>query len=195
MIQIDRIDRQTDNEATVTISGPVEDVSVLTTGEYPGLEGLTRVIKTVLTLGKPSQEDKLTEKLARQDAELRRMAKWAPDEEAVKYKEYYPVWTLKGGLVLNPGDRFVWDDELYKSIDPRTLTTAPKTTPNKVATSYVKINDPNVSGYPWWRPGAYAKGYMCWHNDVLWESQVDSNTYEPGNAGDRNWVWVEVPGA
>lgn len=137
MIYIDRIDRQTEDEATVTISGPVEDVSALTTGEYPGLEGLTRVIKTVLTLGKPSREDKLTAELAQAQAQateaaqreqaaqeqaqaktllLMTVAEALPDELAVQHKDIYPAWdeVLQSGESVVAGLRLRHEDGLYR---------------------------------------------------------------------------------
>jgi hypothetical protein len=167
-----------------------EQLAALTSGlitiggkEY---RGYTNVSECTIILYRATDEELLTDQFEKQ---IQEFAPYLPEEKAVAYKKYYKKWDDEGGLELSYGDYFTRGNNLYKSIDERTHITK-KGIPEDTATSYVQVNDPNQTEHPYWIPGVYAYGYKCWHNNEIWTSTIDSNTFEP----EKSEYWVkEVP--
>lgn len=66
----------------------------------------------------------------------------------------------------------------------------PNMTPDKVATNFVRINDPDAQEeYLPWLQASWAKGAWVVHKGRYWVSDIDSNTREPGTP-DSNWTEV-----
>lgn len=115
------------------------------------------------------------------------------DERALKVQNLYPEWS-GDGVFYNKGDRVRYRDGLWKVITNH--KSQDNWTPTYAPSLFVKVIDEVYGGgYPEWeQPGAansYKKGDRARHNDVLWESLVDANVWEPGTAGTED-LWREV---
>ncbi|MGI6691154.1 MAG: hypothetical protein ACOX63_10025 [Christensenellales bacterium] len=182
MIEIYSINRPTNDQAEVTVLGPVTDTSLLTTGEYPGLEGLTVVTKTVLTLGKPSQEEALQDKLDE-------IAEILTDEQAAGHTDIYPAWADKVGQAVMAGARLQYDGALYKVVQDHTVQ-AHYPPGIDTASLYTRINPPDI--IPDWIVGSWDLGVLVRHIGKVWESMVPNNVWEPGAPGVYDNIWREV---
>lgn len=66
----------------------------------------------------------------------------------------------------------------------------PAMPPNKIATNFVRINDPDMQEeYLPWVQASWAKGARVIHKSRYWVSDIDSNTREPGTP---DCLWSEV---
>jgi len=58
---------------------------------------------------------------------------------------------------------------------------------------WVRVLPATTNGYPNWESGLAANTFMngsrAWHNDILWESTVDHNIWEPGTVAN---IWIQV---
>ena len=173
------INRQTANEAEVTVMGPVTDLDQLTSGTYAGLEGLTVITKTILTLGKASQEEALQGK-------LNSIAESLPDEIAVQHPDIYPVWA--SGTWYAAQARVQHNGRLYRVQQAHTAEHPPSV---NTAALYTRIQSPGAV-QAWVTGQSYAKGVEVTHNGKTWISMVDNNVWEPGAAGVYKSIWKEV---
>ena len=178
-MMIYRLDRQTDDRAEVTVLGAVTDPYALATGEHAGLEGLTTITKTVITLGKASQEVALKDKLDTIAAAL-------PDDIAVEYPDLYPVWME--GMALKANDRIQHEDGLYRVQQTHTAEHPPSV---HTAALYTRIQSPGAV-QAWVTGQSYSKDVQVTHGGKTWISMVPNNVWEPGAAGVFDSIWKEV---
>lgn len=113
------------------------------------------------------------------------------DEQALTAMALYPVW--KTDVVYDVGQRILYEDVLYKVLQPHTSQT--DWTPDVAVSLFTKVLIPDEEQiYPWEQPEStnpYMKGDKVTHNDKVWESQIDNNTWEPGVVGTET-LWIEV---
>lgn len=109
------------------------------------------------------------------------------DEEALEVAALYPTWASMIGKQVNAGERYWFNEKLYKVVQPHIVQMdwEPDDTPALYTeVSIVEIPD-------WVQPigasDAYNKGDKVSHNNKHWESEVDANVWEPGVYG-----WSEV---
>ena len=178
-MMIYRLDRQTDDRAEVTVLGAVTDPYALATGEHAGLEGLTTITKTVITLGKASQEEALQGK-------LNSIAESLPDKIAVQHPDIYPVWA--SGTWYAAQARVQHDGGLYRVQQAHTAEHPPSV---HTAALYTRIQSPGEI-QAWVTGQSYAKDVQVTHGGKTWISMVDNNVWEPGAAGVYESIWKEV---
>lgn len=116
------------------------------------------------------------------------------DADLLKVARLYPTYDefVKSGKKIMAADVPVLRHNgiLYKvAVDSMP---DPKMTPDKVATNFVRINDPDAEEYTPWEKGSWAKGAKVMHDGRYWVSDIDSNTREPGTP-DSNWTEVKPP--
>ena len=109
------------------------------------------------------------------------------DEEALEVAAIYPTWVSIIGKQVNVGERYWFNEKLYKVVQSHTaqMDWEPDDTPALYTeVSIVEIPD-------WVQPigaqDAYNTGDKVKHNDKTWESTVDANVWEPGVYG-----WNEI---
>ena len=107
------------------------------------------------------------------------------DEDALESIELFPKW--EAGIAVAAGERYQYNGKLYKVIQAH--TTQADWTPDATPALYTEVS---VVEWPEWKQpigasDAYMKGDHVSHNDKHWESEVDSNVWEPGTYG-----WIEV---
>lgn len=113
------------------------------------------------------------------------------DEEALEVAAIYPTWVSIIGKEVNAGERYWFNEKLYKVVQSHTaqMDWEPDDTPALYTeVSIVEIPD-------WIQPtgaqDAYNTGDKVKHNDKTWESLIDANVWEPGAAGTEN-LWKEL---
>lgn len=112
------------------------------------------------------------------------------DDEALKVPALYPEWT--GNAVVYPtGTRVLYNGTLYKSIETHTssVTTSPIDSPQ----NWVKVL-PSSGGETvadWESGHIYNKGDRVKKYGNIYESAIDSNTYEPGVVGSDS-AWIQI---
>lgn len=112
------------------------------------------------------------------------------DDEALKVPALYPEWT--GNAVVYPtGTRVLYNGTLYKSIETHTssVTTSPIDSPQ----NWVKVL-PSSGGETvadWESGHIYNKGDRVKKYGNVYESAIDSNTYEPGVVGSDS-AWIQI---
>ena len=112
------------------------------------------------------------------------------DDEALKVPALYPDWS--GNAVVYPvGTRVLYNGTLYKAIE--THTSSSTTSPIDSPQNWVKVL-PSSSGEtaPDWESGhIYNKGDRVTKYGNVYESTMDSNTYEPGIFGSES-AWTQI---
>ena len=117
------------------------------------------------------------------------------DEKAMEVATIYDKWAVgkaySVGEFLIYGKNSVGDPQLYKVVQAHTSQS--DWTPDVTASMYVAIGL-NEAGYPVWsQPSgahdAYNTEDIVDYNGVLYESQINGNTYVPGT--DERW-WKKV---
>lgn len=112
------------------------------------------------------------------------------DDEALKVPALYPEWS--GNFVVYPvGIRVLYNGTLYKAIE--THTSSSTTSPIDSPQNWVKVL-PSSSGEtaPDWESGRiYNKGDRVTKYGCIYESAMDSNTYEPGVVGSES-AWTQI---
>lgn len=109
------------------------------------------------------------------------------DEEALEIAALYPTWYSMMGKEVSVGQRYWYDNKLYKVIQAHTVQE--NWTPDVTASLYTEVS---IEEWPEWRQplgseDAYHIGDKVSHNDKHWQSTVDANVWEPGAYG-----WSEV---
>lgn len=111
------------------------------------------------------------------------------DEEALLQAWMFPMW--KPLTQYKAGDRIYYEGTLYKVLQDHTAQN--DWTPVDAVSLFSKVLIPTTDDnivYEWEQPEStnpYAKGDVVSHNGKTWESDVDSNVWEPGVYG-----WHEV---
>ena len=112
------------------------------------------------------------------------------DDEALKVPALYPEWT--GNAVVYPtGTRVLYNGTLYKSIE--THTSSATTSPTDSPQNWVKVLPSSTGGtVSEWESGhIYNKGDRVMKYGSVYESAIDSNTYEPGVVGSDS-AWIQI---
>lgn len=109
------------------------------------------------------------------------------DEEALEIAALYPTWYSIMGKEVSVGQRYWYDNKLYKVIQAHTVQE--NWTPDVTASLYTEVS---IEEWPEWRQplgseDAYHIGDKVSHNDKHWQSTVDGNVWEPSVYG-----WDEV---
>lgn len=114
-----------------------------------------------------------------------------PDDTASYVPELFERWET--GVQYIVGDRRSYRSKLYKCVQPHTSQSdwTPDVTPALwVVTSADEIPE-------WVQPtgahDAYNTGDRVRHNNVIWNSLVDGNVWEPGATGTDN-LWEHLIG-
>ena len=112
----------------------------------------------------------------------------ASDETALDAISLYPYW--KEGLEVTPGERFQYNNLLYRCIQAH--TTQADWMPDVTPALWAKVS---LEEWPEWvqplgSEDAYPKDAKVIHNGVKYISLVDANVWEPGAVGSEN-LWSE----
>lgn len=112
---------------------------------------------------------------------IEHLAENLSDETALDYTELYPQWLTDHAYIF--GDRVRDEDILYKCIQPHTSQSDWQ--PHLTPALWVAVS---IEEWPEWRQptgaqDAYMKGDKVSHNDKHWISDVDNNTWTPGEYG------------
>ena len=111
------------------------------------------------------------------------------DEDALNVAALFPTWKSKfdAGKEIPAGERLWYNNKLYKTITPHTPQA--DWTPDKAPSLFVEISIAEIPD--WVQPisaeTAYQLNDKVKHNDKVWESEYNNNTWEPGVYG-----WREV---
>lgn len=112
---------------------------------------------------------------------------FASDEQAAEVPAAYPVW--RSGVEYKANERILFNDILYKVLI--THISQETWTPDVAPSLFAKVLIPDEDTiYPWEQPEStnlYMKGDKVLHNEKVWVSIVDNNSWEPGIYG-----WEEV---
>lgn len=105
-----------------------------------------------------------------------------PDESALETVSLFPVW--RSGVAYTVGYRVRYDDILYRCITAHESqeTWTPDVSPSLWAR--VLVEDGKI--LPWEQPDStnpYMTGDKVIHNEKIWVSDLDNNTWEPGVYG------------
>lgn len=109
------------------------------------------------------------------------------DEDAIAVAALFPTWASRIGTDVATGERFWYDGELWKVLQPHTIreTWTPPTSPSL----FVKVSIEEIPEWvqPTGSTDAYQVGDKVTHNGKTWVCTVANNTWEPGVYG-----WDEV---
>lgn len=105
------------------------------------------------------------------------------DEDALAVAALFPTWVSKMGLQVEVGQRFWYDEKLYKVIQSHIVQA--DWTPDVAISLFVEVS---IEEWPEWRQptgstDAYMIGDKVTHNGTHWQNTIDYNTYEPGVYG------------
>ena len=108
------------------------------------------------------------------------------DDDAVEAVELFPTYERDHDYTI--GDRFRYLGKLYRV--EQTHHSQADWIPSELPALYTEIAEPGT--IPEWKQptgaqDAYRLGDKVRHNDKVWQSTIDYNTYEPGVYG-----WEEV---
>ena len=119
------------------------------------------------------------------------------DDKAMEVATIYDQWVVgkayKGGDLFTYGVNAVGDPQLYRVNEGKNHISQADWTPDIEKSLYTAIGLDD-KGYVIWSPptgahDAYDEGDIVDHNGVLYESQINGNTYAPGT--DERW-WKKV---
>ena len=113
------------------------------------------------------------------------------DTEALSLQVLYKQWNRQIGKTLQVGEYINHNDILYKVLQQHVAQDnwAPDVSPSLFAK--VLVDPTGETILDWEQPDStnpYMKGDKVKHNDVIYESEVDNNVWEPGVYG---WVVIE----
>lgn len=113
------------------------------------------------------------------------------DEQAAEVAALYPIW--KNQTTYEVGTRILYNGTLYKVL--LTHTSQADWTPDVAPSLFAKVLIPDENTiYPWEQPDStnlYMTGDKVSHNDKIWISTVDNNSWEPGVYGWEEYVETE----
>lgn len=109
------------------------------------------------------------------------------DEEALEVAAIYPTWISKMGLQVNIGERYWYNEKLYKAVQQHVVQA--DWTPDSVPALFTEVSIAEIPDWvqPVGAQDAYNIGDKVKHNDKTWESTVDGNVWAPGVYG-----WNEI---
>ena len=104
------------------------------------------------------------------------------DEAAVDLTTLFPLW--EPSIAYTVGTRIQYNEKLYKVIQSHTSQV--DWTPDLTPALYTEVAKPGE--IPEWKQpigasDAYMIGDKVQHNDLIWESNIDNNVWEPGIYG------------
>lgn len=116
------------------------------------------------------------------------------DEQALEVQALYPDWSvLPEGYNLKAGDRVNYLGALYNVLQTHQKQSA--WNPVDAPSLFAKVLNPDADIIPEWEQPDSTNGYMVGdkvkHNDVIYESLVDNNVWEPGTTGTET-LWKVV---
>lgn len=115
------------------------------------------------------------------------LAETLDDENALKSVELFPAW--KEDAVYEVDDRVRYEGILYKCLIAHTAQS--DWSPQDAASLWARVLIPDPEVIPdWVQPEStnpYMMGDKVRHNEKIWISDIDYNTWEPGVYG-----WSEV---
>ena len=119
---------------------------------------------------------------------IEQAAVFLPDEDALTVPEIYPHW--HENIQVKVDERIFYLDKLYRVVQAHTTQLGWE--PNITPALFTEIAKPGE--IPEWKQptgaqDAYSKGDKVRHNDVIWESEVNNNVWEPGTG--NLWIIVE----
>lgn len=104
------------------------------------------------------------------------------DESALNVPELYTHW--QPNITLEINNRVYWNDKLYRVV--QTHTTQEGWEPNQTPALFTEIAKPGE--IPEWKQptgaqDSYNQGDKVRYNNIIWESEVNNNVWEPGVYG------------
>lgn len=131
---------------------------------------------------------------------IEKVINYLEDADAIVGTTLFPLWTdlLAKEYVftqedVDAGFRCQYNGVLYKVLQPHTIQEG--WNPVDAPSLFAEVLIPDEEQiYPWEQPDStnpYMKGDKVTHNDKVWESQIDNNTWEPGVVGTET-LWIEV---
>ena len=116
------------------------------------------------------------------------------DEQALEVQALYPDWSvLPEEYNLKAGDRVNYLGVLYNVLQTHQKQSA--WNPVDAPSLFAKVLNPDADIIPEWEQPDSTNGYMVGdkvkHNDVIYESLVDNNVWEPGTTGTET-LWKVV---
>lgn len=108
------------------------------------------------------------------------------DSDALDGVELFERW--HPGMELTMNQRISHEEKLYRVVQAHTAQEGWE--PDKTPALFTEVAKPGeipVWKQPTGQQDAYAKGDKVRHNDKIWQSNTDSNVWEPGVYG-----WDEV---
>lgn len=109
------------------------------------------------------------------------------DTDALNVVDIFPVWDANN-ITYVTGDRVRYNGELYKCLQGHTSQEA--WTPIDAPSLFAKVLTDENKILPWEQPDStntYKAGDQVIHNNYIWKSTVDNNSWEPGVYG-----WEQV---
>ena len=112
----------------------------------------------------------------------------ATDEQAIEAPAVYPEW--KSDVEYSIDERILYNGILYKVLTAHTSQS--EWHPDVTASLFAKVLIPNENVIPNWEQpestNTYKIGDKVSHNEKIWVSIVDNNSWEPGVYG---WEVIE----
>ena len=110
------------------------------------------------------------------------------DETAVTNKDLFINWS-GNGVSYTTGDKVFYNDKLYKVLQNH--TSQEDWNPADAPSLFAEVLIPDEDIIPdWIQPDStnpYMTGDKVKHNNLIWQSEIDNNVWEPGVYG-----WTQV---
>lgn len=105
------------------------------------------------------------------------------DEKALDNIYLYPKWIDRMGKTVNTGERYQYNDKLWKVLQAHTVQENWR--PADSPSLYVEVS---IEEWPAWKQpvgatDAYNTGDKVTHLESHWISNIDANVWEPGVYG------------
>lgn len=135
----------------------------------------------------PSVEPEYQEVIEAVKKMLKSSCETLSDEQALEVAALYPTWVSMIGKDVAVGQRYWYDEKLYRVIQAHTVQESwtPELTPSLFA-------EVSIEEFPEWKQplgseDSYHLGDKVSHVEKHWVSTIDYNVYEPGVYG-----WSEI---
>ena len=177
-------DRKIDT-TRISLSGAITEEDITSLKEQYG-----EIYEYFIVLYHPpvDVEEAVQEAIAEKEEVISAIIEYLPDEVAVEYIDIFPEMKFDGQTIL-AGTRIQFNGLLYRAsidlIDNEQYT--PALAPN--IWNVVSVSNEIL---PWVSGTLYSKDTQVSHNEKVWVSMVDNNSYEPGAAGVYDNIWKEV---
>jgi len=104
------------------------------------------------------------------------------DELALNVPELYPHWKI--GITLEANERIYYNNKLYRIVQNH--TTQEDWKPDQTPALFTEVAKPGE--IPEWKQptgaqDSYNQGDKVRYNNIIWESEVNNNVWEPGIYG------------